>query len=251
MRRTMKVAVVTPYYKESRGVLERCIRSVAAQSYPCTHYLVADGFPQDLLTDWPNIRHVSLPDSHRDCGNTPRAIGAICALNSGFEAMAFLDADNWYAEDHIASLVDACRRSGAHVALSDRRIVFHDGQLLDKTDPEDAQRSHADTSTFFITDKAAFLLPYWAMMDQSQAALCDRIMFALLTKFSVPHVWTGKATMYYETNYTAHFVMAGRPVPARVHDIDIADILKRQSVDRSIARTRMDLTARLAPVKKT
>ena len=29
------VAVITPYYKESRAVLEQCHRSVQAQSVPC------------------------------------------------------------------------------------------------------------------------------------------------------------------------------------------------------------------------
>lgn len=241
----MKVAVITPYYKEPREELERCMRSVAAQSHPCTHYMVADGFPQDIRADWPNVKHITLPNPHRDFGNTPRGVGAICAMNSGFDAVAFLDVDNWFAQDHIATLVEACNRTGAHVALSGRQIVFPDGELLNQVDPEDAERCHADTSTFFVTSKAAFLLPYWSMMDQSQAALCDRIMFALLKKFSIPSVWTGKATLFYETNYSIHFRMAGRPVPPVVHDVDVAKILTHQSVERSRARTGMDLTARL------
>ena len=36
----MKVAIITPYYKEPREMIERCIRSVAAQDVPVTHLLV-------------------------------------------------------------------------------------------------------------------------------------------------------------------------------------------------------------------
>jgi hypothetical protein len=38
---------VTPYYKETRTCLERCIASVKQQTMRADHILVADGFPQD------------------------------------------------------------------------------------------------------------------------------------------------------------------------------------------------------------
>jgi len=43
---TMRVAVVTPYYKEPEAWLARCLTSVREQTYPVTHLVVADGHPQ-------------------------------------------------------------------------------------------------------------------------------------------------------------------------------------------------------------
>ena len=42
----MRVAVVTPYWKEPIDVLERCWRSVRTQTHcDIVHYMVADGHP--------------------------------------------------------------------------------------------------------------------------------------------------------------------------------------------------------------
>jgi len=69
-----RVAVITPYYKEDRLVLERCLRSVRKQTVAVDHFLVSDGFPQDWL-DHEEVRHFRLGKSHGDYGNTPRGIG--------------------------------------------------------------------------------------------------------------------------------------------------------------------------------
>tara|TARA_B100000674_G_C37112518_1_gene589639 strand:- start:173 stop:316 length:144 start_codon:yes stop_codon:yes gene_type:complete len=45
-----------------------------------------------------------LPSSHGDNGNTPWGVEALMALAEGYQLVAFLDADNWYHEGHIASL---------------------------------------------------------------------------------------------------------------------------------------------------
>jgi hypothetical protein len=37
----LRVTVVTPYYIEALDVLRRCHQSVAQQSYPCRHVMVA------------------------------------------------------------------------------------------------------------------------------------------------------------------------------------------------------------------
>lgn len=92
----LRVAVVTPYFKESPATLQRCLTSVRAQTYPqVVHYMVADGFPQNaLLTQWPGVRHIQLPNGHANFGCTPRGVGAQCALADGFDVVCFLDADN-------------------------------------------------------------------------------------------------------------------------------------------------------------
>ena len=64
---------------------------------------MADGHPNLSVEDW-SCRHMILPSSHGDNGNTPWGVEALMALAEGYQLVAFLDADNWYHEGHIASL---------------------------------------------------------------------------------------------------------------------------------------------------
>ena len=68
-----RFAVVTPYYREPRAIIERCIASVRAQTTGCDHFLVADGFPQGWI-DEGQIRHIRLDQPHKDYGNVARGI---------------------------------------------------------------------------------------------------------------------------------------------------------------------------------
>ena len=95
----MKAAVITPYYKEELETLLRCHLSVRAQEVECRHFLVADGFANETIRQ-SDCEHICLSTPHHDNGNTPRAIGALSAINKGFEVIFFLDADNWFELDH-------------------------------------------------------------------------------------------------------------------------------------------------------
>src|SRR5262245_29299152 len=97
-----RVAVVTPYYQEKLEVLRDCLASVAKQTFRCDHFVVADGHPQELVTP---AEHIILPRAHHDNGNTARAIGSLSAMNQDYDAVAYLDADNWYYPNHIESMV--------------------------------------------------------------------------------------------------------------------------------------------------
>jgi hypothetical protein len=79
------------------------------QSHACLHVIVADGFPREEVVRWP-ADHVILPREHSDIGSTPRLIGCYHAIGLGYDAVAFLDADNWYRDDHVAALVRLCDR---------------------------------------------------------------------------------------------------------------------------------------------
>ena len=117
MSELLRVAVVTPYYKESPQTLRRCIESVRGQTHPhVVHYLVADGFPQrELMADWPQVRHIELPHAHANYGCTPRGIGALCALADDVDIVSFLDADNLFLPEHVASVVQAVEQFGSRL----------------------------------------------------------------------------------------------------------------------------------------
>src|SRR5258705_8390414 len=110
----LRVAVVTPYFRVPDAWLSQCHRSVAAQQYPCTHILIADGEPQDIVAEFA-AEHILLEQAHADYGDTPRMIGSQAAVSRGFDAIAYLDADNWYYPTHIASLIGLHTRTGAAV----------------------------------------------------------------------------------------------------------------------------------------
>ena len=70
----MRVAVVTPYWKEPIAVLERCWRSVKTQTHcDIVHYMVADGHPVQTFEKGADVVHISLPNCN-DSGDTPRIV---------------------------------------------------------------------------------------------------------------------------------------------------------------------------------
>lgn len=91
----LRIAVITPYYKEPVELLKQCHDSVMAQGVDATHFMVADGHPLAEVADWP-IEHVVLNRAHADYGNTPRGLGGALARSQDFDFVTYLDADNWY-----------------------------------------------------------------------------------------------------------------------------------------------------------
>ena len=110
----MKIAVITPYYKESTEVLHQCHQSVLTQNVSADHFFVSDGFPNVELMKW-NIKHISLPQSHTDFGNTPRGIGSLVANIEGYDFIAYLDADNWFHSNHLSSLLNLHEETKADI----------------------------------------------------------------------------------------------------------------------------------------
>ncbi len=236
----MKVAVITPYYKEPIETLRRCHDSVAAQTHPCTHFMIADGHAVPDLGDWP-VEHIILTRAHGDVGNTPRSIGAISALNRGFDAVAYLDADNWYHPEHIESLVETVRRAGVPMAISDRFVVALDGTVMDIH--EESHPDFADTSCIFHTAQAARMIPMWAMMPPVLGVMGDRVFVAIANLLRIPRARTGRKTLYYESNYWIHYHQAGLPQPPEPRSLDAARVLQALSQTDCMQRLGFPLTA--------
>jgi hypothetical protein len=67
MSATGRYIVVTPYDKEEKPLLERCIASVRAQAVAAEHLLVADGFEYAIasrLAGVPLARQAELRQDH-------------------------------------------------------------------------------------------------------------------------------------------------------------------------------------------
>lgn len=216
---SFRVAVVTPYCHETPTILRTCCESVTAQTYPCTHFLVADGYPQDVPNS-SHVEHILLPRAHGDNGNTARCIGSLSAMNQGFDAIAYLDADNWYYPQHIESMVSLHAKSSADVCTAQRSMHRVDGSLMYHDQDESNGTSHVDTSCLFLTRPAFSILPTWAMMPFQFGPICDRIIWATIKRhgFSTAHHST--TTVAFRTQYQVHYQRLGEIPPPETKTIE-------------------------------
>jgi glycosyltransferase involved in cell wall biosynthesis len=221
----MRIAVVTPYFREPDDVLRQCLDSVKAQIHPATHILVADGYPNPLAAR--ASHHIALPGrGHNDNGNLGRAVGAAVAVAEGFDAIALLDADNWFTPDHISSLVALHQSTGAAVCTSARSLHRPDGSLLAAHDPESDGVRFADTSCLFYLRPAFGLLPLWGSMPPQFGPICDRVMWAAIQSRKITTAHSSLPTMAFRTVYCGHYQGRGEAPPL--------DCKTTQMTDRTI-----------------
>jgi predicted O-linked N-acetylglucosamine transferase (SPINDLY family) len=204
-----RVAVVTPYFRIEPEKLLRCCASVAAQTLRCDHILVADGEPQALPEGF-ELFHMSLPGNVGNGGAMPRGFGAQYAFAQGYDAVAFLDADNWYEPHHIEQAVQAMEREAVQVVYARRRLVFPDGEVLAGEDPEDASGRHVDTNCYVISRRAAFLASHWAMYPKEFGSGEDRYIKWIIDAKKLKTHRLPHASVWYETNWSNHYRMAGK-----------------------------------------
>jgi predicted O-linked N-acetylglucosamine transferase (SPINDLY family) len=249
--RPLKVAVVTPYYKEERRLIERCIDSVRAQTYGATHFVVADGFAQPWL-DGAGVRHLRLDHAHADFGNTPRAIGGLLAVSEGFDAVCFLDADNWFEKDHVAACVDAALGTGSpDFVIARRRFVRLDGSRLPIDDAEEAH-GHIDTNCYFLLRSAFHTIARWATMPRPLACIGDRVFAATMRAEGLRAVRVGQVTVNYLCTWASLFRLVGEdPPPYAKENVDPSNALRwlhsLEAADRRIADRLIGARLHLAP----
>ena len=213
----MKPAVITPYYQESLAVLKRCHLSVHAQTTKATHILVADGNSKAVIDQW-DCQHLVLPQVHRNCGNTPRTLGALMAASQGYEPIFFLDADNWFKPNHVELALALHRNDPSiDVVISSRTILLDDGSTLDSV-PEDEEQHFADTSSLCFFKKAYRSLPLWTLMPNGLAPICDRVVYESLKMLPLKLHWHNERTMLFESHYANHYQLAGKKPKSPLHD---------------------------------
>lgn len=207
----LKVAVITPYWRTPIGWLRQCHESVRQQTYPCTHILVADGTPEAEIDSW-DAQHVRLPNCHADNGDTPRAIGSLEAIGQGFDAIAYLDSDNWFQPDHIESLVHLHRETDAAVCFSGRLLCRLDGSVMGYCNDTDGE-TFVDTSAMLFTRKAFFLAPQWGLIHPRLHPICDRVMMMWIRQHRVRRAFSRKKTLCFRTGYVGDYRSFGEEPP--------------------------------------
>jgi hypothetical protein len=209
---TSRYAIVTPYYKESRETLERCLRSVARQSMQVDHIVVADGFPQSWIDD-ERVRHIKLDVAHADFGSTPRGLGALLAVSEGYDGIGLLDADNWLAPDHVANCVALAsqQQEPCDFIVARRHLMTPDERLL--STPDEPSHSLVDTSCFFLLPGSYPALHHWVIMPKPVTPICDRIFLAAAIEYGLQSAMLDQPTVFYETLWSTVYEAAGLPVP--------------------------------------
>lgn len=204
-----KIAVITPYYKESIEVLKQCHESVLSQSIPATHFFIADGFPNPELGKW-NIKHTILPQGHDDNGDTPRGIGGLLAQIENYDYVAYLDADNWFLQDHLSSLIEVMEKTGADIACSFRTMHALDGtELIGVQDSDEISLEHVDTSCYLLDRSAFEALEIWLRIPKMLSPICDRIFYMYLKHKKFRITYTKKKSVAFRSQYLVHYQMAG------------------------------------------
>lgn len=209
----MRIAVVTPYYKEEREVLSRCINSVRAQSVLVDHILVADGYPQDWVEEHSNINHIVLKLNSSDFGDTPRSVGFLVAMRNDYDVIQFLDADNMLLPEHFISVIDLFKTSGADVLIARRFLMRPDGSRLDVVFEEDRHLKHVDTSCFIFYRTAFHIALKWAFIPKQLGFIDDRIFYEAMKKLSPKIAVMENLTVGYACFWSNVYKTLGEPIP--------------------------------------
>ncbi|WP_443091774.1 glycosyltransferase family 2 protein [Basfia succiniciproducens] len=132
------VAVVTSTI--GRESLERAIRSVHTQTYPCRHYVFVDGeqfhsSAKAILDKYPHVIALYLPMNTGANGWFNSYINAAAPFLVKEDILCFLDDDNTYRPNHIQTIVDCFNaESNLDFAYSLRNFVRPDGAFVVRDD---------------------------------------------------------------------------------------------------------------------
>ncbi|MBK7792506.1 MAG: SEC-C domain-containing protein [Betaproteobacteria bacterium] len=237
----LRVAVVTPYYREDLAVLQRCHASVAAQTIPARHVMVADGSPRDAIDAW-DVLHLRLDRGHADFGDTPRSRGGLAAANAGFDAVAYVDADNALRPRHLESLLATQLATGAAVCRSGRTLELPDGRPVPLRLPDDAQ-GHVDTNCLLVGRAAFGMLDFWERYPRPLSVIGDRVFVRALRARGFEPACSGALTVRYTIRDPAIYAAMGIPAGAGARaPIDFAPLFGWYRSLGADARAALDAT---------
>ena len=209
----MKIAIITPYFKESLDILKQCYNSVVAQQVNADHYFVADGFPRNEISSW-KVKHIILEKSHDDNGNTPRGIGSNIARELNYDFISYLDADNWFHKDHLKSLTNLYNNAKVNICCSKRTFHHMNGEDLNISEMPEDKFEHVDTSCFLIHNSAFEVTKIWEKMPKILSPICDRIFYKSIIinkKYSI--AFSNLRTVAFRSQYLSHYKTANQQAP--------------------------------------
>ena len=209
----MKIAVITPYHNINSPYLPQCITSVQEQTYKnLIHVMIGDGCSLDAVPNQHNIHtlhnvhNIALPKNLNNYGDSPRSIGVIYAFSLGVDAVLFLDSDNWYAPNHVESMVKVCLASQYDVVTSQRYLSHLDGSILGVC-PESDGIIFCDTNCLMVTKKLAEEAGVWWLIPDDMHVIDDRVMWDTLIHATDKIISTKTASVFYRTAFEFNYLM--------------------------------------------
>ncbi|WP_428485656.1 glycosyltransferase [Rhodopila sp.] len=207
----MKICVVTPYFQTEPAWLQQAHDSVKAQSIPAHHILVCDGSAPAQIQAFQGS-HIVLPRNYRDYGNTPRLIGCHHAIAAQADAIAFLDADNWFDKDHLEGLMAFAQANRLDACSSARMLHRLDGSRMAKC-PQVNARPYIDTSCLLVMRSAFQHMIAWVLFPPAVAAEADNHVWNHMKTSGARLGFLDKPTMAYRTRHAVHYQIANEAPP--------------------------------------
>jgi succinoglycan biosynthesis protein ExoW len=277
-RDAVRIGVVIPYFQRQAGLLQRALRSVAAQEHAAVQVVVVDdGSPRsaadeitpELSALLPGLKVIRQPNR----GVAAARNAALDALSADVSAVALLDSDDYWVSSHLrhaagalslgadfffsnsrveGQTADAFRQHPRHRLLSSGERLQGDAQLM--------RWPHAVSALFgegcaFVTSTVVFrraVLPDVRFQAKLRCAGEDHLVFwALLVRSSCilycsePTAVYGRGGLGTWQNSTygsvAHLVRLADEIRVRRHVLKTypVDAVDRQLMRRGIADRRM------------
>jgi glycosyltransferase involved in cell wall biosynthesis len=237
-----RVAAVTPYYNESEYMLRRCIDSVKNQTVKTDHFLVADGLGHDWL-DQLVQRHLRLGKSHNDFGNTPRGLGSLLAASEGYDAIFYLDADNWIEPNHVYTCIQSATNAFGNWYQCDCTIAKRVFRRPNETVmPLTDQPGHVDTSCYFFLPGSFHLLSLWVTQPKYLSSLGDRFFYKILKSRNLHIAFNEIATVNYHCMWSSSYRSIGEEPPVGAKENINNDYI---SVINKFSQREIDVLQRL------
>lgn len=242
MDKNLRVAAITPYYNESRHLLQRCIDSVRNQTVNSDHFLIADGIGQDWI-DQEVKRHIRLGKRHGDFGNTPRGLGALLAASEGYEAIFYLDADNWIQPDHVQSCIQSAIREFGDWKDCDYVIAKRLFKRPDETTILiNDQNGHVDTNCYLFFPGTFDLISIWVNQPKYLSSLGDRFFYQMLKAKQLNVAANDRPTVNYHCMWASIYRSVGESPPPGAKE-NIND--DYQKFIKNLSRRELEILFRL------
>lgn len=196
----MLVSVITPSLNPG-GWLERCLDSVASQTYPDIEHIVVDGASTDGTVEFlrsRGVRFISEPDS-----------GQSNALNKGFQlargdVLGWVNADDALLPDAVERVVEALSRNRSAGWVYGRCRLQRDGRrLVALPPPRRIRRRTLDSGNRL--PQPGFFLTRWALeqvgeLDESLHLGMDYDLWLRLVDAEVPAVHIPRVLAVYDVH---------------------------------------------------
>ena len=215
-----KIAVVCPTYN-SAHYINRTLDTLLSQQEMPEEVIFSDDGSDDNTVSIIEKNHERFKQNGIELKilcNPHKGPGA--ARNQGIFAtelpwVAFLDADNWYRQDHISNLLEALDHQKADFASSGRTLCRLDGSVMGPC-PLTNPQTFIDTNAMLFGRTAFHLLHQWVLMPDYGHLIGDRIMLHHVHKSDLKHQHIHEDSVFYRCNKAGLYRQLNESIPSQV-----------------------------------